>query len=117
MTRDRGHARRRRARRVALRRLGEAVDAGADRQAILAASAVSEYVADRFNLPAGALTTAEVLGRLATGPIAPDVLQEVETLLADCEQHRYAGAASWDSGSIAQRAKLCIDRLEREKLA
>ena len=117
LTRDGGHARRRRARRVALRRLGEAADAGADRQAILAASAVSEYVADRFNLPAGALTTTEVIGRLAAGPIAPDVLREVETLLAACEQHRYAGAASSHSGSIAQRARLCIDRLEREKLA
>lgn len=115
-TQDRGYVRRRRARRVALRLLGEAADAGADRQAILAASTVCGYVADRFNLPAGALTTAEVVRRLAERHTAPDLLRDVQRLLADCEQHRYAGAVNSDSDSIAQRARLCIDRLEREKL-
>jgi len=116
LTQDRGYLRRRRARRVALCRLREAADAGADRQAILAASTVTGYVADRFNLPAGALTTAEVVERLADRHIAPDVLHDVERLLADCEQHRYAGAVNSDSDSIAQRARLCIDRLEQERL-
>ena len=116
LTRDQGLGRRRRARRVAMRRLGEAADAGPDGQAILAASALSGYVADRFNLPTGALTTAEVVGRLAARHIAPDVLLDVETLLAACEQHRYAGVADSDSDAIAHRAKSCIDRLERERL-
>ncbi len=113
--RDGGHTRRRRARREALRRLAEA-SASPDREANLAAAAVSEYVADRCNLPPGALTTTEVVERLADGGVAPAVLKDVETLLADCEQHRYAGAMGRQANSIAERARKCLDRLERERL-
>jgi len=112
---DGGHARRRRARREALRRLAQASESP-DREANLAAAAVSEYVADRCNLPAGALTTTEVLERLAAGGVAAEVLADVETLLADCEQHRYAGAMGGKANSIAERARRCLDRLERERL-
>jgi hypothetical protein len=112
---DGGHTRRRRARREALRRLAEASETPED-EADLAAAAVSEYVADRCNLPPGALTTGEVLERLAGAAISTDVLKDVETLLADCEQHRYAGAMSGKANSIAQRARQCLDRLERERL-
>ncbi len=113
--RDDGHARRRRARREALRRLAEASERPDD-EANLAAAAVSEYVADRCNLPAGALTTAEVIERLAGAAVAPEVLKDVEALLADCEQHRYAGAMGGEANSIADRARRCLDRLERERL-
>ncbi len=113
--RDGGHARRRRARREALRRLAEA-SVSPDDEANLAAAAVSEYVADRCNLPPGALTTAEVVERLADGGVSPEVLKDVETLLGDCEQHRYAGRARGEANSIARRARKCLDRLEREGL-
>ena len=113
--RDGGHARRRRARREALRRLAEASESP-DREALLAAAAVSEYVADRCNLPAGALTPTEVIERLAEGGVAPEVLKDVQTLLGDCEQHRYAGARGDEANSIAERARKCLDRLEREGL-
>jgi len=116
LKRDGGHARRRRARRNAIKRLGDAQNAESDRQAILAAAAVSEYVADRYNLPAGALTSAEVLERLARGRVPPGLLQDVEQLLADCEQQRYAGHSNSDTESFAQSARRCIDGLERERL-
>ncbi len=115
LQRDGGHTRRRRARREALRRLAEA-SASPDSEANLAAAAVSEYVADRCNLPAGALTTTEVVERLADGGVGPEVLKDVQTLLADCEQHRYAGAMGRQANSIAERARKCLDRLERERL-
>ena len=115
MQRDGGHVRRRRARREALRRLAEA-SMSPDREANLAAAAVSEYVADRCNLPPGALTTTEVVERLADAGISPEVLEDVATLLGDCEQHRYAGGAGGAVNSIAERARRCLDRLEREGL-
>ena len=113
--RDGGHARRRRARREALRRLAEA-SKNPDREANLAVAAVSEYVADRCNLPPGALTTTEVVERLADAAVSPEVLKDVQTLLADCEQHRYAGGSDGEANSIAERARKCLDRLEREGL-
>jgi len=116
LKRDGGHARRRRARRRALDRLGDAHNAEPDQQAILAAAAVSEYVADRCNLPAGALTSGEVLERLARGRVASALLQDVEQLLAACEQRRYAGHSNSDTDPLAERARRCIDGLERERL-
>jgi hypothetical protein len=116
LKRDGGHARRRRARRKAIDRLSNAQKAETDRQAILAAAAVSEYVADRCNLPAGALTSAEVLERLGRGQVPPGLLQDVEQLLAACEQRRYAGHSNSDTESFVQRARRCIDGLERERL-
>ncbi len=116
LKRDGGHARRRRARRRALDCLGDANDADPQRQAILAAAAVSEYVADRCNLPAGALTSAEVVDRLAHRRVAPGLLKDVEQLLAACEQRRYAGHSNSDAESLARHARRCIDDLDRERL-
>ena len=107
MQRDGGHVRRRRARREALRRLAEA-SMSPDREANLAAAAVSEYVADRCNLPPGALTTTEVVERLADAGISPEVLEDVATLLGGCAQHRYAGRAGGAVHAVPQHARTCL---------
>jgi hypothetical protein len=112
---DRGYARRRSARRRALGRLREARHDEPPRQAEATAQALGDYVADRCNLPAGALTGAEVVERLRQADVAPDLVADVEALLAACEQLRYAGASGGTDG-IAEKAARCIDRLERERI-
>lgn len=117
--RRRGDAERsrwRRAGRHAARRLSEAGSAPQGRQAETTAAAISDYVADRCNLPAGTLTRDEVVRRLRDRGVAADLLGEVESLLADCERLRYAGDGSDLVDSIAGRAALCLKRLERARI-
>jgi hypothetical protein len=111
---DRGYARKRTARRRARHRLREAGRAEAPRRAEITAQALGEYVADRCNLPAGALTSAEVVEQLRRTKMPPDLVAEVEALLATCEQHRFA-AASAETDGITERAARCIERLQRER--
>jgi hypothetical protein len=113
---DHGYARKRSARRRALRRLREARHEGAPRQAEATAQALGDYVADRCNLPAGALTSTEAVERLRQARLEPDLVAEVEGLLAACEQLRYARAQAGETDAIIPRAARCIDRLERERL-
>jgi hypothetical protein len=113
---DHGYARRRSARRRALRRLREASQEGAPRQAEVTAQALGDYVADRCNLPAGALTSAEVVERLRQARMGSDLVTEVEALLGACEQLRYARAKTRETDGIIPRAIRCIDRLERGRL-
>ncbi len=109
---DRSQARRRGAKRRALRTL-QAADNG---RAEATTTAIANYVADRCNLPEGALTAAEVIERLARSGVADDLVQEIRTLLDECEQRRYAGSAAGDADSIAQQAERCLDRLDRERI-
>jgi hypothetical protein len=113
---DRGYARKRSARRRALRRLSEARHEAAPRQAEATAQALGDYVADRCNLPVGALTSAEVVQRLKLTHVPSDLVTDVEALLAVCEQLRYARATGGETDGITQRAVRCIARLERERL-
>jgi hypothetical protein len=112
---DRGYARRRSARRRAVRRLREARHAEAAGQADGTASALCDYVADRCNLPAGALTGAEAVSRLRSGGVRGELVDDVEALLAACERSRYAGATG-GTEDIAERGVRCVDRLERERI-
>ncbi len=114
---DGSHVRRRRAGRRALKRLVEAQRAEPARQAQVTVSALSDYVADHCNLPAGALTGTEVIERLRSRGVDPTLVEETASLLAVCEQLRYAGGGEAESDSIAQRAARCIERLERERIA
>ncbi|MHC5016256.1 MAG: BatD family protein [Planctomycetota bacterium] len=112
---DHGYVRKRSARRRALRRIRAAHREAATPQAQATAQALADYVADRCNLPAGALTSAEVVDRLRQADVSPDLVADIEGLLATCEQLRYAAAAG-DTDGITERATRCIDRLERERL-
>ncbi len=128
---DDGFIRRRNAKRSALRRIGEARRSEGNHAAERVAAAVSDYVADRCNVPAGTLTRAEVGARLAASGVKPEVGAEVERLLAECEHVRFAGGARGGGGaggardagraggagdSIPERAVRCIERLERERI-
>lgn len=113
---DRGYARRRSARRNAMKRLGEARRASGGGGVAIVAGAMSEYIADRCNLPPGALTSAEVVQRLRSSRVAAALIEEVESLLEECETLRYGGAASTETASITDLAARCIRRLERERI-
>ncbi len=124
---DRGYARRRSARRRAVQRLAGARGAGDGSETGAVLAALCDYVADRFNLPAGALTSAEVIERLRSREVRPELVEDLGDLLRRCEELRYAGAVarrtrasamkeSSDSDSIADRAVSCIERLEKERI-
>ena len=81
------------------------------------AAAIGGYVADRCNLPPGALTRAEIIGHLHRNAVMQESIDEVESLLARCESMRYAGGAPAGSDSIAERCARCIAALERERIA
>jgi len=109
---DRSVARRRGARRRARRRLHETNGS----TAAATATAIADYVADRCNLPAGALTAAEVIARLRACGVDGELVDEVAGLLADCERQRYAGDRTGQTDAVVERAERCLDRLEREKI-
>jgi hypothetical protein len=113
---DRGYARRRSARRNAMKRLSEARRTSGAAGVAIVAGAMSEYIADRCNLPPGALTGAEVIDHLRTGRVPAGLIEEVESLLRECETRRYGGAAPAGGESITDRAARCIRRLERERI-
>ena len=75
-----------------------------------------EEVADRLNLPAGAVTTAEVVQSLRGDGLSDELVEQVQTLLAECEQHRYAGGAGASGDDLVSRAERGIGRLERERV-
>lgn len=110
---DSGYERRRGARRRALAKLAALPDEPA-RRAEITAAALSEYVADRCNLPPGAMTPAEVVTRLEGRGVGRDLLDEVKALLTACEAMRYAPGQAGETDSVAERARACIERLQRE---
>jgi hypothetical protein len=112
---DHGYARKRTARRRALHRLRGAHHQEPTPQAQATAQALADYVADRCNLPAGALTSTEVVDRLRQADVSPDLVADIEQVLATCEQLRYA-AASGDTDGLTEQAARCVTRLERERL-
>jgi hypothetical protein len=113
---DAGYARRRRARRRALRRLATAGRGDPAEFAGETLAALGHYVADRCNLPAGALTSEEILGRLRACGLDGDLVAEVGAVLEECERSRYAGGPA-GADSVARCAGRCIERLERSPLA
>lgn len=114
---DERYARRRGAKRNALRALAHAdtADPGARMDAI--ADALSGYIADRCHLPAGAHTRRELTGRLRSGGIDNRLISDVDALLAECEQGRYAGVTTEIADDAAHSVRALIDRLEREGLS
>ncbi|HSW45002.1 MAG TPA: hypothetical protein VLM89_05480, partial [Phycisphaerae bacterium] len=111
---DVAFARRRSARRSAVSRIRRSGgDPGGSPAAVL--SAIGGYVADRLNLPPGSLTRSEVVRLLAERHVSPNVVAEVDRLLSDCEQARYAGLGQRDFLELARFAQRCIYILERER--
>ncbi len=112
---DRGLARRRAARKVADRAIRAAAATTPEQVAGLLSGAVSGYVADRCNLPAGGLTREEVIEHLRRRHLAPERVAEVDAFLELLENARYSGIAATPGDDLYRRAQCCLDRLEREK--
>lgn len=119
---DTGLARRRGAKRNAITAIGRR-DRTASRDAGAAgaasggiASAVTQYIADRCNLPAGGVTRGDAVAQLRSRGISENVIEHVDALLAECESAQYAGTEHTLSNDLAGRARRCIKELERQKL-
>ena len=112
---DERYARRRGARRRAVRRLDGAApaDPAAHMEAI--AQAVGGYIADRCHLPPGAHTRRELVGRLRTARIDADIVDRLDALLAECEHSRYAGATTDAADDAGRTAQDLIERLDRRR--
>ena len=121
---DTAYSRRKSAKRIALKRLALIGDDNAVPQLERIAEALSDYVADRCNLPPGAMTRSEITDLLRqclaggkSGGAEGEMIESVDALLAECERSRYAGGGQADVSSAAERATDLINRLERETLA
>lgn len=111
---DHGYARRRRSMSNARRRLGKAQQTnGGD--ATLVASAITSYIGDRTDAPAGTTTRADVRA-LLDGRVPDDLIMTVDTLLGDCEQAAFAGGSVVGADDLVGRAESCLDALARERL-
>lgn len=109
-------ARRRRASRRAHERLASAASAadpaGAARHV---AESLLHYMADRMNAPGGGMTKDDALARLASVGVNGTVRDELADVLSQCELATFAGTASETDG-LVERARTCLDRLERVRL-
>lgn len=114
---DVGFARGRRARRNAVSRIGKADGNSSKETAAAVGSAISQYVADRCNLPSGGMTRAAVIETLGGRSVNAGLIGEVNSLLEECESIHYAGAGSRTAAELREAALRCIDRLERERMA
>jgi len=78
--------------------------------------AVTEYLADKFNVPAGSLTPTDVESTLSSRGISKDFVTEIVGFLEGCDYGRFASSEE-NSGSAMryiERAKYIIKRLEQE---
>jgi len=107
---DVGFARRRRAHHAAAMRLRQAY--GSDDPSGAVADALLTYVADRENLPAGALTRADAIGRLKARSLPGELVELTDGILATCEAARYAGMSTSNT-DLVERAQQCLSELER----
>lgn len=108
--------RRRGARRKAIARVNAATSDDQRLQAQAISSAIGEYVADRFNLPPGALAAGDVTAALQHHEAPWDLVRHAETLLDECDQVIYAGGLAVETGSLAARSRDLINRLDRSSL-
>jgi hypothetical protein len=113
---DRAFARRRSARRRALRRLTEAQSCSGEGHPAAIALALGDYIADRCNLPPGTLTRDEAITRLRDSEVSSELVSEVDAVLEECERLQFGAGNVEPTAMLGQRAARCVDRLERERL-
>lgn len=81
------------------------------------ARALTDYLGAKLQLPPGAVAPETVAAHLAERGVAADIVDQVRTLLADCERVRYAPSAAGDADM--QHTLECADgivrALERER--
>jgi hypothetical protein len=79
------------------------------------AAAVTGYVTDHCNLPAGSATRAETIDRLREHHVPETVVVGIDELLAECEAAQYAAAQGASTGELAQRARGWVNELDRQR--
>jgi hypothetical protein len=117
--RDAGLKRRRSARKRALTLIRTALaDVNSAATASHIAAAVTGYIADRCNLPAGIGTRSDAVSALRTCNVPEPLIDRLDSLLAECEEAQYAAAQSESVSTrvLADRARSCLNELERLRL-
>jgi hypothetical protein len=113
---DSGFRRRRFARKTAMAAIHRAAtEAGEPTSVSSIAAAVTGYVADRCNLPPGSVTRSDALRELRSRNLSPELVDEIDVLLAECETAQYGGSPDAAAGGLAGRARRCVDALEERR--
>lgn len=113
---DANFLRRRGALRRATSRIREAAaESSKLSQTNLLAEAVTGYIADRFGLPPGAMTSAEAEGIIVERTGNREVAAKAAAFLSSCDAARFAGGASagLSAAGAAKEASEIVERLER----
>jgi hypothetical protein len=118
---DIGYARRKKARKNALRLLKEAssrLNAPPDKFYASLYRALTEFIADKLNVSAAGLTVSATAGLLAEKGVDPSVIQDVSRLLESCDLHRFSSlpVESADRKTDMEKAEKHVVFLE-EKLS
>lgn len=113
---DAARARRQRALRGALERIGGAPagDGAAVARAIQAA--VAGYLADRLNEPAARLAGRAAVEALTQRGAAPALRNRLARLLEQCEAAGYGAMSAADAGELARSAEALLHELEGQRL-
>ncbi|MBU0717277.1 MAG: BatD family protein [Planctomycetes bacterium] len=91
LRRDAGFARRQRAARVALAKIGRALDTRSPVEQLEGLSgALTEYLSGRFNIPRGAITPEDARALLMAHGVREELVDEVSSFLEECDAARYA---------------------------
>lgn len=80
------------------------------------AAAVTGYVADRCDLPPGNVTRNDVINQLRQRNLPEATIDKVDVLLAECEGVHYGAAECASVKDLIERARDCLNQLERRKL-
>ncbi len=87
--------------------------AGAAASPSQVSSALTGYIADRYNLPAGGVTRADVVETIAKRGVSEETIQAVDALLESLELAQYGGAAADVVRDSVASARDLVDALER----
>ncbi len=114
---DEALARRKGARKGALRRLDAAREAtDPPTRCDLIAKGVCAFIGDRTNTPVAGLTAQDVAGRLGERGVSDDLVARAEALIEECDLGRYAASQSEEASDLLKRAEDLIRELEKIKL-
>jgi hypothetical protein len=111
-----GSRRRRSAKRRALLMIRRArSEADASLAASRIAAALTGYVTDHCNLPAGSATRGEIVDHLRQQDVPEEMVVRIDELLGECEAAQYAAAEGASTDEFAQRARGCVNELDRQR--
>ena len=113
---DATRRRRQAAGRTARRRIDAAKNLPPPQRCAEISAALVEYLADRFDEPAAKLAGREGAVFLEGRGVDEQLLSRWTDVVERCEQSAYGGATDADSGIVAERARECLTRIERERL-